>query len=372
MRLLFFIHGLSGGGAERVLVNLCNELVTRGYEVSITMPEFMNVYTLDSRVNVSTFIGLHKTDSKNVIGKFINFLKNTVVINRNVRLIIRENKPDIIITFLGFFTSYILLHHNKIPIIASEHYSFNRKLQFYRVFRIRYLNKLFDYVTFLTKTDVYLAQRYYTHSVSIPNPLSFDPISNEKYEELFPKRANILAVGRLDAYKVKGFDNLIVAFSSIAKKHPDVFLDIAGEGSEQSINILKEISESHGVGNKVRFLGYCNNIDELMKDHSIFVMSSRHEGFGMALVEAMALGCACVSFDLIGPGEIIIDGIDGVMVENQNIEDLAMKIELLLDNSQLRYFLGLHAIEDIKRFNPNAITNKWEMVFNKVLEQRTK
>ena len=82
----------------------------------------------------------------------------------------------------------------------------------------------------------------------------------------------------------------------------------------------------------------------------------------------MAMGCACVSYDIItGPREIIIDGLDGVIVENQNIEALSEALAEMIESKEKRYKYGLRAIGDIQRFRCDVVIDKWEKLLNSII-----
>jgi glycosyltransferase involved in cell wall biosynthesis len=100
---------------------------------------------------------------------------------------------------------------------------------------------------------------------------------------------------------------------------------------------------------------------------SIMVLPSRSEGFGMVLIEAMACGVPCVSFDCpCGPADIISDGDDGYLISNGDIEQFAAKVILLIEDEALRKRMGQSARQNVKRFLPPAIVAQWDQLFKSV------
>jgi GalNAc-alpha-(1->4)-GalNAc-alpha-(1->3)-diNAcBac-PP-undecaprenol alpha-1,4-N-acetyl-D-galactosaminyltransferase len=173
---------------------------------------------------------------------------------------------------------------------------------------------------------------------------------------------NILAVGRLN--KQKGFDRLIKAFSHLAPK--DWKLAIIGEGSERS-NLEKLIYDLN-LEDYISLPGITKAIEKWYKKSSIFVLSSRNEGFPNVLCEAMAYGCACISFDCIaGPNEIITDKVDGYLVKNGDVDALSEKMDFLINNSEERRRIGKEAMKISDRLNIDSIMSKWDKIIEKIL-----
>jgi glycosyltransferase involved in cell wall biosynthesis len=173
---------------------------------------------------------------------------------------------------------------------------------------------------------------------------------------------NILAVGRLN--RQKGFDRLIKAFSQLDPK--DWKLTIIGEGSERK-NLEKLIKELSLEG-YISMPGRTETIEKWYQKSPIFVLSSRVEGFPNVLCEAMAYGCACVSFDCIaGPNEIITDKIDGYLVKNGDIDALSMRINLLINNAEDRRRIGKEAMKISDRLNIDSIMGQWDNIIEKIL-----
>ena len=117
------------------------------------------------------------------------------------------------------------------------------------------------------------------------------------------------------------------------------------------------------------FAGATDNIYKEYQDSAFYVMSSRYEGWGLVLVEAMSCGLPCVSFDCpYGPSDIIRDGEDGFLVENGNIQQLAEKMELLINNKELRERLGVRARLNASRFTSDNIMPQWTKLFETIVQ----
>ena len=110
--------------------------------------------------------------------------------------------------------------------------------------------------------------------------------------------------------------------------------------------------------------GPTSNIQQEYINSSIFVFSSRFEGFGMVLVEAMACGLPVVSFDCpCGPKDIVRDGEDGILVENGNIDLLASSLSRLMNDETLRQSMSKAGLKNVQRFNIEQIAEQWRLLF---------
>ena len=359
MKLLFFISSLRGGGAERVMAVLTDEFAKRGHKITLAiMDGIPPFYTLNPRIEVKYFPFEKKN---NLYGK----VKNRLSLLSFIRKLSKEEKPDVIVSFIYPMNTNVLLATRflGIPVIASEHNTLNKRMSMFEKFQRFYISKWADKLTILTQHDFeYLGKRL-KNKIVMPNPLPFTPI--EVYNE---DRENvILAVGSIKRYIHKGFDNLVEIWSHIADKHPDWQLHIAGESDEKSLNYLNSIEENQNVRNKIHYLGQVKNMTSLLQRSSIFILSSRWEGFPMVLIEAMSQGCACISYDLIsGPREIITFDFDGVLVKNQDKTKMMKELTVLMENKEKQKYLAKNAIKSINRFSIEKITDRWEEIFNDV------
>ncbi len=355
MKLFFYIHHLGNGGAERVTSVLANELGRTGNEVTICMHHHnTNTYKTSEKVSL---LYLPETNSR------IRRLNN-------LRKIVQKNRPDVIIAVMpyNYVSIKIATMGLNIPIIVSDHTNFrwnaNKLLKFIRY----YLYRFATIVTVLSNNDKRFMEHRLHNMRVMYNPLSF-PRLGEGTE----RRKNILCVGRVSVWEVKGFDLIIRIWSKIADKHPDWTLEIAGDGNENDFNYLKSLAEENGMINRMNFLGFRSDIVDVMSHSSIFALPSRIEGFPCSLLEAMSQGCAPVAFDIHGiMYEIISDGKDGFIVKDGNLDGFCQRLEQLMNDEDLIGTIGRNAIDSVKRFEVEKIGKEWQEMLTEVVETKKK
>ena len=219
------------------------------------------------------------------------------------------------------------------------------------------LRKL-DRMVVLTETDA-ASWTELSNVVAIPNPL---PMMPKTVSPLTEKR--VIAVGRY--YQEKGFDLLLEAWSKVYQQHPYWRLEIFGDGERKNYEAIRDrlgIPASCCIIN-----GRSNNIEQEYLKSSVFVCSSRFEGFGMVIIEAMACGLAVVSFDCpYGPRSIIADGEDGILVEAENTDKLAEALSSVMGSPEKCHLLATNAIQNVKRFQMDEIANQWKQLFESIV-----
>lgn len=357
MKIDFIIGKIQSGGGERVLSILANYFAEKGHRVRVITFIHGDSYQLNPNIERIRF---HKKRLINyaVVRGFFSLLTFYAK---------KKNRPDIIsshIDYLGYATILPAKLYG-IKIVVSEHSNHVSQPQTLALkFLWNVLYKLPDAVTVLTKFDFeYFAKRN-RNVVVMPNPCSFETIKNVNGE----REKTVLAVGNLNRYQDKGFHNLIPIASEVLKVHPDWSFKIVGEGNH-GLKALTALVKEYHLEDKVHFLGFRKDVKALMATSEIFVLTSRYEGLPMVLLEAMSQGMACAAYNCIsGPSDIITHEVDGVLVENQNKEKMIEALLKLIENKYFREKIQVKAVESIKKFSIEKIGEKWEQLFQEILQ----
>lgn len=360
MKLMFIGHSLDSGGAERVMAVLSNNFSEIGYNVLIVSKEHKSpFYDLSKKVQL-----IYPPTEINYKNGFTTLISR-LIIYRNIYQTLKKEKPDLVISFISSTNGIVILICKMlgIPVIASEHTNHKVGINSLPNWVIkRWIYPMANALTVLTERDkVKFYGRFMQNVVVMPNPLPIRPL--EDFE--LSKRENVvLAVGSIKRWKIKGFDNLLKIFSLVVKEHPVWKLKIVGGGDpEYLIGLIEDLK----LNNSVELMGQVKNIQELMQQSSIFVLTSRWEGLPMVLIEAMSQGMACISYDCFtGPAEIITDKKDGILIEDQNIEEFVKNLSYLIKNEKLRITLGKNAIETSKTYLPKKIIAKWKTLIKSI------
>jgi glycosyltransferase involved in cell wall biosynthesis len=179
----------------------------------------------------------------------------------------------------------------------------------------------------------------------------------------------VYSAGRLR--KQKGFDFLIPAWAETAHLHPEWRLRLRGAGELRER--LEALIEEYDVTDTVTLEGPADDIGADMAQASIFVLSSRFEGFPLTLLEAMSKGMGVVSFDCpTGPADIIDDHRNGLLVPPQDIESLAHAIREMVEDEELRRRAGAAAVETAQQYTMEAIGPQWEALFSELVSRRSR
>lgn len=173
----------------------------------------------------------------------------------------------------------------------------------------------------------------------------------------------VIAAGRLTPQK--GFDRLIDAFAPLAATHPDWELHIYGKGRLR--DKLAERIDRLGLRRQVRLMGFSDQFEARLAGAAVYAMSSRFEGLPMVLLEAMSKGIPMVSFDCPqGPRQLIKPGVNGLLVEDGDVDALSAALREVMNDDALRARLGGGALASAARYLPDRVCEQWEALFDEI------
>ncbi|MFE9812701.1 glycosyltransferase [Streptomyces sp. NPDC005548] len=273
-------------------------------------------------------------------------------------LLFRKAQPGavIIVTQVWAMEWVALSDTCGLPVIGMTHESFETCRKSSRFGRVKRFYKDVDRMLALTREDADLWIRQGMTNVGcMPNPLPFFP---EFPSERTDRR--VVSIGRL--HEEKGVDLLLDSWAEIALNHPHWKLAIYGVGPEEEI--LQKQAMQLGITDSVEWKGRTNDAAGALRESSIFALSSRGEGFPLSLMEAMATAVPCVAFD-VSPGvrEIVTDGKNGLLAPAGNTSAFAKLLNRMISDQELRDRMGQQAREDILRFSPPEVVDRWEYLF---------
>ena len=353
MKILCVIGSMGvGGGAERVMSHLTSFL---SHKHNVT---WLSLYYCDGPMyptekEVTRINGLKQRNKLEAILQLRKFIK--------------DNKPDIVLSFLTQINIATLLAtlgmKTKVVVSDRGNLAVSNKLRKY--LRLWLYPKAAGRVFQTNEARNYFSGKIKDDSIVIPNPIFIDPsvlVGNDGM-----RKKEIVSVGRLDYQK--NHELTIRAFKNIADQYPDFRLLIYGDGSEKEQ--LQQLIDRLGLHDRVCLCGRQADVLSRIRDAQLFVMSSRWEGMPNALMEAMALGLPCISSDcpVGGPRELINNGRNGYLFENENQEQLQNLMCKVLSDLDSAETIGNNARDILSFYNTENICSIWEEYLIKCSKQ---
>lgn len=361
IRITFVINNLGGGGAERVLLNILNNLDRSKFKPRLFLFEYEGEYLKYLLPDVEVGYCSKKSMLKNRISKAIflplRYLKRCTFGVKKLKGFSKDD--DIVVAFLEKMVTYNVSRALKDEKKISYAWLHNNAKEFSKIHKLlsyKYY-KTYNRVFCVSKECTELAKEQFVNIANkidtMYNPIEIQSIidkSNNEIEFKLPKGTNIVATGRLT--NQKGFDILIEAFGKI--KHKDVNLVILGEGEDRLK--LEQLVDKYNLKKRVYMPGFVENPFTILKNADLFVLSSRYEGLPTVLIEALALNKKIISTTCSGSTEILENGKYGYLVDINDVDGLSKKIEYALDNKVIN-----NGIVKAKEFDVKNVMNQLEM-----------
>ena len=381
MRIVYITKSMAPvGGLERVVCDKMNYLVGHGYDVTLITYEQGDhpfAYPVDSRIN-------HYDLDVRFFLLYRYPLWKRLYYYRQYRSIFKERlqrtidcvKPDVVIanTYSMNVADIIANLQTTAYRILESHVAFYimRKTDSYRKIPLmRWLANIYDWhtgvavrkfdkVVTLTKGDAKDWLMLTDRVEVIPNPVTYYPPDVPVHKDNYYR---IVCVGRLD--EQKGIDLLIESFAQIASKCPQWHIDIYGSGDDEVL--LRQMITDRNLQERIIIHAPTTNIYKEYQISDFLVLSSRYEGFGLVLLEAMSCGIPCVAFRCkYGPEDVIEDQKTGLLVDNGNIQDLGDKMLWMIHHPKERLQMGQAARQAAARFDKSTIMQLWLNLFTRI------
>lgn len=355
-------------GAIKVTVNLTNEL-SRFFDVCLVTP-----------LNTKSFFYLKSNIKRFNYRKPNHKLRYTLIFDcLRLHLFLKKNDIDILyivdigaLPLVGFLAAIGI---KNIKIIYAEHLTASRyifvKQGMLRWISQKMINKYSDRIIVLTSKE----KENYINKYNIKEE-KIDFIYNYLDDNLLNDNViymgsnkKIITVGRVDYQK--GYEYLIEVANHVMQRHKDWEWHIYGEvprnGDKKYKNKLERKIKEYGLEEKVVFKKNNSNMLKLYEDYDIYVSTSRYEGLPLTLLEAKCKKIPLISFDInSGPSDIIRDGIDGFLIKPFEIETMVEKLDLLIENDDIRKKMSMNSYGNIDKFRKEKIIKQWIDLFNDI------
>lgn len=370
------------GGIERIVITKANYFAdVCGWEITIITTEQKgkaSYYKLSPKISVIDLnLDYENLTKKALLHRIWGKYKLSNKHKKKLKKILMRLRPDITIsTYTNevtilcaikdgskkiletHFSRHFKVIYSQLKHCSIIHYWLQKAKEYYDE---KHIIPKYDKFVVLTEEDKQDWMKVTDNVISIPNMLT---LSNPPQSNCMNKKA--IAVGHLDINK--GFDRMILLWKDIVKKTQGWQLHIYGDGDEKN-NLLK-IIKAYNLRDSVFIHEPSKNIAECYGESSLSLMTSVSEGWGLVITEAMQCGVPVVCYGFkCGPKDIITNGEDGFVIEENNHREFVDKVVYLLNNNEQRVIMGKKASINIQRFSAENIMPKWCSLFKDIVKK---
>lgn len=359
-KILFYINTLERGGAERVLCNLANQFIKKGY---ITF--FVTSYWTKDEYQLDENVERYNLDEHNRE----NFLSKNVIRIKNLKKIIKKVKPDVIISFLpeSIFRVILVTMTMHIPIVISVRND-PQKEYACRSYKLlaRMLYMKADWIVFQTEE----AKKWFSPKIQKKSSIILNQVDEKFFMSKKEDEEYYCALGRL--VEQKNYPMMIKVFSKFVSKYPSEKLYIYGEGILKKE--LQKLIKIQGMENNIFLKGLTSNPQDILARAKGFIITSDYEGMPNTLLEAMAVGIPVIATDCPcgGPKMVIKNDENGILIPVGDEEALFKALVKVENDKIFRKKIGGKARMYANCYRPDIIFEEWEDIVKKVTVQRGK
>jgi glycosyltransferase involved in cell wall biosynthesis len=378
MRILQVVPSLIRGGAERLVLNLTKELEAMGHEVKIFALHDENLYTsLNSKTEVVitparvsySLLGSDTSDTALFDQAVADFDPQIIHSHLIEAEFISRHRP---------YKNAVYISHwhgcpemlRKQPLWAflkkDTWWNWNSKRNLIRGYQ-ECNNHFLCISEFMKSFAVHHLDANTKHCTIISNAVDtelFSPKNVQKDKSVF----HLIAVGKLNYNKNQQF--LVRVVSELKKLGVDADLTLLGSGAEEPD--LKSLAKELGVAERIHYPGTVDNPEEYLNKADVLVHASHYEAFGLVLLEAMACGKPVVCFNDGGPAEVAVDGLNGLVVERDDLKGFAEAVAKLAKDQKLYSELSKNALEFSQKYGLKQYADKVFSLYEKLLAERAK
>jgi glycosyltransferase involved in cell wall biosynthesis len=360
MKLVLFINSLAGGGAERVITKLANHWAEQGHHITLVTLALPTDGDYETHASIERLSLDASVLSRNALHAVMNNARRVA----RLRRVLRRIQPDCIIAFMSTANVLAVLASVGlgIPVIGSERTHLdNAGLGRARQLTQRLTFRFAATIVALTEDSASWIREnlkcpvtVIPNSVALPLPRGEPRVDPDDY--LQPDARVVLCVGRLVREKLMG--DLIEIFAR-TRPNETWTLVVIGSGEEKT-DLLAKVSELD-LADRFIHIEQAGNIQDWYERADIYAMTSQHEGFPNALLEAIACGCPTLAYDCrTGPRELIEDGCNGYLVPVYDQAQFQERLEALMGDSALRARFGASARNVADRFSDHVAFTAWD------------
>lgn len=351
MKIMYLLFSFTVGGTEKLIVDTCNEMADQGNDIYLYIVNDYYSEDLLSCVNQKVNIVLQNRKKESLIKTMFRIHQFIVKEKIDVVHCNSFNSPELLLL------TKILC--KKIKIVYTVHglgqYDSLNKC------RIIYRNIICDKIIAISesvKKDIIHKGAHEDKIKVVYNAIDTSKFVRCVSDQMHKINKEKIALGNVARIvpEQKGQDILIRAVAILKRKYPEIKVFFAGgidREHEKDFENLKKLTEELELKNNVVFMGNVSDIPEFLEKIDIFILPSRFEGFGISLIEAMAMGIPCIASNLNGPAEIIGNNEYGFLFENENVKQLADQVVHVIENYE--------EIKETVEKNTKRIKNKFDI-----------
>lgn len=345
---------LGGGGAERVFLNIANELSKRGFRVHVlvTGTKIASNYHVDDSIVIDKILSQKKNKILKVFDKLIKF-----------RRYLKCHNGATVISFFSDVSSYCIfstigLNIRNIVSERNDPYTTpkNRIKHILRDIVFGYA----DWCVFQTKE----AREYFRASIQKNSSIINNPMNLDLVPQVAPgrkKNKTIIGVGRINPQK--NFLLLVKSFEKIMQEFPEYDLKIYGEIGDKADDVITYIKEN-ALENRIKLMGFSDNIYQHFLESEVYVLSSDYEGVSNTMLEALAIGIPTIATNcpIGGAAKFIQNGETGILVQVGNENEMSSALKKLLEHPELREKLSKNSVKIRNKLSVSKICDEWEKI----------